>query len=218
MQVLHGSLSAGCLNLTELTVNFWFNGCKPCVAELSKLNELNEAIRSMGGEVVGINTETFNGNKTAIKEASAILESQGAKLDKGYKFVWDFATSQANGTISAVALTHKWGGIGYMGDTYDNTNKRWHMKSMGVDANATIRTAYINAVEVNFTGNYLITIGLNTSNEIVIQKIRKAYRTVGLNDTMIDNQVVIMEENKITPTIFIMSNPSNNCMCICDIR
>ena len=60
-------------------VNFWFNGCKPCVAELSKLNELNEAIRSMGGEVVGINTETFNGNQTAIKEASAILESQGAK-------------------------------------------------------------------------------------------------------------------------------------------
>lgn len=60
-------------------VNFWFNGCKPCVAELSKLNELNEAIKSMGGEVVGINTETFNGNKTAIKEASAILESQGAK-------------------------------------------------------------------------------------------------------------------------------------------
>ena len=60
-------------------VNFWFNSCKPCVAELSKLNELNEAIRSMGGEVVGINTETFNGNKTAIKEASAILESQGAK-------------------------------------------------------------------------------------------------------------------------------------------
>ena len=64
---------------TVTVVNFWFNGCKPCVAELSKLNELNEAIRSMGGEVVGINTETFNGNKTAIKEASAILESQGAK-------------------------------------------------------------------------------------------------------------------------------------------
>ena len=37
-------------------VNFWFTGCKPCVAELSKLNELNDAIKSMGGEVVGINT------------------------------------------------------------------------------------------------------------------------------------------------------------------
>ena len=60
-------------------VNFWFTGCKPCVAELSKLNELNDAIKSMGGEVVGINTETFDGNKTAIKEAASVLESQGVK-------------------------------------------------------------------------------------------------------------------------------------------
>lgn len=60
-------------------VNFWFTGCKPCVAELSKLNELNDAIKSMGGEVVGINTETFDGNESAIEEAKSILESQGAK-------------------------------------------------------------------------------------------------------------------------------------------
>lgn len=60
-------------------VNFWFTGCKPCVAELSKLNELNDAIKSMGGEVVGINTETFDGNEDAIKEAAAVLDSQGAK-------------------------------------------------------------------------------------------------------------------------------------------
>ena len=60
-------------------VNFWFTGCKPCVAELSKLNELNDAIKSMGGEVVGINTETFDGNEAAIKEAATVLESQGAK-------------------------------------------------------------------------------------------------------------------------------------------
>ena len=60
-------------------VNFWFTGCKPCVAELSKLNELNDAIKSMGGEVVGINTETFDGNETDIKEAASVLESQGVK-------------------------------------------------------------------------------------------------------------------------------------------
>ena len=36
-------------------------------------------IEEMGGEVVGINTETFDGNKTAIKEAKTILENQGAK-------------------------------------------------------------------------------------------------------------------------------------------
>ena len=66
-------------NNAVTVVNFWFTGCKPRVAELSKLNELNDAIKSMGGEVVGINTETFDGNEDAIKEAAAILDSQGAK-------------------------------------------------------------------------------------------------------------------------------------------
>ena len=66
-------------NNAVTVVNFWFTGCKPCVAELSKLNELNDAIKSMGGEVVGINTETFDGNEDAIKEDAAILDSQGAK-------------------------------------------------------------------------------------------------------------------------------------------
>lgn len=66
-------------NNAVTVVNFWFTGCKPCVAELSKLNELNDAIKAMGGEVIGINTETFDENKSAIKEAASILESQGVK-------------------------------------------------------------------------------------------------------------------------------------------
>ena len=65
-------------NNAVTVLNFWFTGCKPCVAELSKLNEMNEAIKSMGGEVVGINTETFDSNESAIKDAKKVLESQGA--------------------------------------------------------------------------------------------------------------------------------------------
>ena len=72
-------------------INFWFTGCKPCVAELSKLNELNDAIKSMGGEVIGINTETFDENEAAIKEAKKILESQGA----GYR---NFSIDSASDT------------------------------------------------------------------------------------------------------------------------
>ena len=66
-------------NNAVTVVNFWFTGCKPCVAELSKLNELNDAIKSKGGEVIGINTETFDENKTAMKDAASILKSQGAR-------------------------------------------------------------------------------------------------------------------------------------------
>ena len=43
------------------------------------LDELNNTLKAMGGEVIGINTETFDGNEAAIKEAAAVLESQGAK-------------------------------------------------------------------------------------------------------------------------------------------
>ena len=59
-------------------VNFWFSGCKPCVEELSKLNELNEKLKEMGGEVVGINTDTLDNNEAGIKEAKEILKAQGA--------------------------------------------------------------------------------------------------------------------------------------------
>ena len=31
-------------------VNFWFNGCKPCVEELDDLNALNEKVKAQGGE------------------------------------------------------------------------------------------------------------------------------------------------------------------------
>ena len=48
-------------------VNFWFNGCKPCVEELDDLNALNEKVKAQGGEVVGINTETLDGNQQGIE-------------------------------------------------------------------------------------------------------------------------------------------------------
>ena len=65
-------------NNTVTVMNFWFTGCKPCVGELSKLNELNETLKAMGGEVVGVNTETFDGNESAIADAKKVLESQNA--------------------------------------------------------------------------------------------------------------------------------------------
>ena len=59
-------------------VNFWYNGCSPCVAELSKLNELNETLKEMGGEVIGINTGTLDGNESEITDAKALLANKGA--------------------------------------------------------------------------------------------------------------------------------------------
>lgn len=72
-------------------VNFWFNGCKPCVEELDDLNALNERIKEQGGEVIGINTETLDGNQQGIETAKQLLESTGA----AYRNIYFDANSDA---------------------------------------------------------------------------------------------------------------------------
>lgn len=59
-------------------VNFWFNGCKPCVEELDDLNTLNQQVKEQGGEVIGINTETLDGNPQGIETAKQLLAATGA--------------------------------------------------------------------------------------------------------------------------------------------
>ena len=65
-------------------VNYWFSGCAPCVGELPELNALNEELKAKGGAVVGINTETLNGDASAIAEAQGILKKQGASYQNIY--------------------------------------------------------------------------------------------------------------------------------------
>ena len=65
-------------------VNFWFNDCKPCVEELSEMKALNDRIREQGGEVIGVNVGTLDGNEENIATAKQILETKGAKYRNIY--------------------------------------------------------------------------------------------------------------------------------------
>ena len=65
-------------------VNFWFSGCKPCVDEMDDLDALNQRIKEQGGEVIGVNTETLDGNADKIATAKKILESTGASFRNIY--------------------------------------------------------------------------------------------------------------------------------------
>lgn len=65
-------------------VNFWFNGCKPCAEELDDLSALNEKVKEQGGEVIGINTETLDGNEQAIETAKKLLDAAGASYRNIY--------------------------------------------------------------------------------------------------------------------------------------
>ncbi len=116
-------------------VNFWFSGCKPCVEELSKLNELNDKLKEMGGEVVGINTDTLDDNQDGIKEAKEILKAKGASY-KNLTFDSDSAVGKYAGDIMAfptTVLVDKDGNIvgePFMGGIDDPSNYEQLMKQI----------------------------------------------------------------------------------------
>ena len=116
-------------------VNFWFSGCKPCVGELSKLNELNEKLKEMGGEVVGINTDTLDNNEAGIKEATEILKAQGASY-KNLTFDSNSTVGKYAGNIMAfptTVLVDKDGNIvgePFMGGIDDQSNYDQLMKQI----------------------------------------------------------------------------------------
>ena len=73
-EVKSGTLFAG---NTVTVVNFWFTTCSPCVGELADLDALNKRLAEKGGAVIGINSFTLDGDKTAINDAKDILTKKG---------------------------------------------------------------------------------------------------------------------------------------------
>ena len=76
---------------TVTVVNFWFTTCSPCVGELADLEALNKELAEKGGAVVGINSFTLDGDKTAISDAKDILAKKGVT----YKNVWFDSNGEA---------------------------------------------------------------------------------------------------------------------------
>ena len=82
-------------------MNFWFTTCKPCVGELGDLEDLNKELAKKGGQVVGVNSFTLDGDATAISEAKDILAKKGVT----YKNVW-FASSSEAGKFTSELFSY----------------------------------------------------------------------------------------------------------------
>ena len=65
-------------------MNFWFTTCGPCVGELGDLEKLNKELGEQGGELIGINSFTLDGDKKAISEAKEVLDKNGASYRNVY--------------------------------------------------------------------------------------------------------------------------------------
>lgn len=147
----------------------------------------NECI-GYAGQVEGVQENPLQGsfNKQESKATS-----------NGYKFVWDFGTSKANGKISSVCLTNAKAGGGYFGTKSNGETNRIKLgedKYLIKNADTEMKKKYVNVVEANFEENYIVSI-VPESDHLRIIKSREPLLNFRLDDSL-----SFLNEKNITET------------------
>ena len=147
----------------------------------------NECI-GYAGQVEGVQENSLQGsfNKQESKATS-----------NGYKFVWDFGTSKANGKISSVCLTNAKAGGGYFGTKSNGETNRIKLgedKYLIKDTDTEMKKKYVNVVEANFEENYIVSI-VPESDYLRIIKSREPLLNFKLDDSL-----SFLNEKNITET------------------
>ena len=147
----------------------------------------NECI-GYAGQVEGVQENPLQGsfNKQESKATS-----------NGYKFVWDFGTSKANGKISSVCLTNAKAGGGYFGTKSNGETNRIKLgedKYLIKNTDTEMKKKYVNVVEANFEENYIVSI-VPESDHLRIIKSREPLLNFRLDDSLL-----FLNEKNITET------------------
>ena len=147
----------------------------------------NECI-GYAGQVEGVQENSLQGsfNKQESKATS-----------NGYKFVWDFGTSKANGKISSVCLTNAKAGGGYFGTKSNGETNRIKLgedKYLIKNTDTEMKKKYVNVVEANFEENYIVSI-VPESDYLRIIKSREPLLNFRLDDSL-----SFLDEKNITET------------------
>lgn len=117
-------------------------------------------------------------NSTEDKKRGSLNLTESGIIEDGYKFVWDFTTSQANGEISSIALTNYLTGVNFIGDSYGTSSNLFTVASNDTVTlssdnpnNLTIHNIFQNVVESKVHESKCISVYLNdTSKEILVIK------------------------------------------------
>lgn len=141
-------------------------------------------------------------NSTANTARGSLNLTESKKLDNGYKFVWEFTPSQGNGTITAVALTSKFGGQNAFGSLVGDASTFLKIKDVNIGSMTMARQMVLfEAVEVDFEKNLLYSITFKDS-AILIRRVRLPIFDIGLNETLDDSSYVVLEEKAISAQTF----------------
>lgn len=132
--------------------------------------------------VIGFASDNVNTTDYEKRGSANLAESKA--LENGYKFVWDFSTSQANGKISSLALTHYKAGRFFYGNKYGR-NALLYLNSVGNrNTSYEILRIYIGMVEADVKNNTFTSIFLRSNKTLEIVKFKEDYLNIGLNNPM----------------------------------
>ncbi len=145
--------------------------------------KINNIYAPFSNPLIGYASSDAN-NTTDVKRGSRNLTESKA-IDGGFKFVWDFATSQANGTISAICLTNRLAGIGQQNGnnylvrlgTYSSQNNSYDDESYRPNKRTYIKEGY----RLEF-------ITRNNSKTAWLKKVPEEYLHAGLVENLISQK------------------------------
>jgi len=165
--------------------------------------------------VTGYASNNSHSTENAKRGNYNVIES-GA-IDGGYRLVWEFLTSQGNGTISSIGLTHAYGGRSHLGCLYNDNSlilassysSSFNSSDASLAAKKQCFYRYANVVEVNFAQNYFISIYFDPDNHVVrLFKVRKCFTKMNLTCDFYGYTEKVLEDITLSPTTFCMgSNP-----------
>lgn len=147
--------------------------------------------------ITGFSSNNVN-SSDAPKRGSANLTESGP-IENGYKFVWDFSTSQGNGKISSLALTHYRGGRQFYGNTYGKDNSSLRLNYVYEPVTIEIARVYVGMVEADIVGNTITSLWPKEDRTLEIVTMSEAISSIGLNDPLATNRPQTLE--KITLNI-----------------
>lgn len=141
-------------------------------------------------------------NATADVARGSMNLTESKPLDNGYRFVWEFTPSQGNGTIAAVALTSKQGGVAAYGSMENSKAAFYQIMETRLETQTVEELAELfGAVEVDFENNLLYSITAEDSS-VRIRKIRIPIFNIGLNEKLDDSTYTVLEDKVLTTETF----------------
>lgn len=145
--------------------------------------DVNNYYAPYTNELIGYSSNNVNTTTDIYRGSMNQTESKAINNGNGYKFVFDFGTSQANGLISSLGLTSFWGGREGYGSTAEKGIYRFQpgysFSSTRFTSNEQ-KKSLSNIHYINYDQNFIYTAYLSAQNQITIEKYQMAFSKINL--------------------------------------